>query len=598
MKKVLFIVALLLGGAGGFYLFSPRAPHGTRAAQLLPENTLFFAHLPNLPQTRQRWKATALAQLLEEPKVQAFLEKPRAKTALLSALDARLAQIERIDPGEVFLAVTSLEGPIAQCVAGFSFSGNRSEVKALLAQPRAALQRLHPAGKSDLLTYHGTEIEIFSEKTTTVAAAFRDRWLLVANDLKLLEQTLDRFDLKPGAPSKNLAGSPIFASATQPIPPDRDVLLFTQLEEIKARLNALWVASGKALAESPWSDWGDVRAVAAATKLDGPHFRDSIFVFSPGAAPSNALPRRSLGLTSFNTLFYYAMNLPEQLSLPDSLAISSLILPDLGDIQKSLTAHGVGPGDFGKAFGPELGVMAEWPEKASKPSLVLALEVRDAAKAQILTKALTASTSRFSWSTTDHPGVTLYSAQSETLAAPTLALNGDYLLLGLNSETVLSALEHSKSGLANLSSSPPFVGASRSIGTPTGSYGYIDLRGFVERSYDTFRPFIVMSLALSPEAGQYLDGGKLPGTEILAKHLAPIVFSQSRTKDGTLIESTGTITLNQALLALAAGSISTALPELLKTVQSTGLDPAHLLQNAPEPSSDAPSPKSLPASAP
>jgi hypothetical protein len=55
-----------------------------------------------------------------------------------------------------------------------------------------------------------------------------------------------------------------------------------------------------------------------------------------------------------------------------------------------------------------------------------------------------------------------------------------------------------------------YTSAAATVVAPTATFGYIDLRGLVERAYGTFRPFLLMSLAFMPEAGQYIDAGKAP----------------------------------------------------------------------------------------
>jgi hypothetical protein len=61
--------------------------------------------------------------------------------------------------------------------------------------------------------------------------------------------------------------------------------------------------------------------------------------------------------------------------------------------------------------------------------------------------------------------------------------------------------------------------------------------------------------AITPGASDIIDGSKLPETETIAKHLQPIVYSQIRLPEGYLVESSGPITMNQAvLIAAAAGA--------------------------------------------
>ena len=82
----------------------------------------------------------------------------RSSVPAIKVWEERLAQFARLDPGEAFLAVTSIEGTMPRFVAGFSFSGRQDAVEALLAEPRAELKSTAPAGRSDVTMHGGTAI--------------------------------------------------------------------------------------------------------------------------------------------------------------------------------------------------------------------------------------------------------------------------------------------------------------------------------------------------------------------------------------------------------------------------------------------------------
>ena len=153
------MLLLAVGAAAFIYLQRQQAASRVRATALAPEETILFVHLPDVRQTAIRWPRTALAQIGKEPEIQAFLERPRAKLSWLSAIESRIEQITQAAPREAYLAVTSLEGESPRFVAGFSFSGGRAAVDELLAEPRAALRRAWPAGKADIVSYAGGDID-------------------------------------------------------------------------------------------------------------------------------------------------------------------------------------------------------------------------------------------------------------------------------------------------------------------------------------------------------------------------------------------------------------------------------------------------------
>jgi hypothetical protein len=85
-----------------------------------------------------------------------------------------------------------------------------------------------------------------------------------------------------------------------------------------------------------------------------------------------------------------------------------------------------------------------------------------------------------------------------------------------------------------------------------------------------------------PEAGEYIDAGKLPTTEIITKHMGPLAYSQSTSEKGTRIETAGPLTSNQLLLGIAAGAAGFIGPAMKQFLPEDGtLDPNKLLQLAP-----------------
>lgn len=589
MKK-LFVVALVAALVIAAFVFKPHLRPGRRVhgLELAPAETIAFAQLTDWPGTCERWKKTGLFKLWSEPEVQAFLEKPRAKMA--SSPDSwmsRLEQFERISPREAFVAVQSIDGPAPKIVGGIAFAGSRAHAEALLAEPKAALRKAHPAGKADLVSYAGVEIETFTDKETTLATAFRDDWLLISTDLPLLEQTLDRYDRKQGTPPP-LGDAPILAEATGPLPAERDAFVFVQLGSLVERFASLMAASGQKTDEKQLAELKQLRAIAAATRIDGELFHDTIFVLGPGSEKSQPLSRHALALSSAATVLFYSAAMPEQIELPESsLPALSMFLPALAPMEKALAAKGLKVSDLSRAFGPEFGMLLDWNQGALQPSIFTAIDVRDAAIARSFVDVVTAPTAGGpSWTKAEADGVTIFTAPVEGLAltAPSVALTEKFLVAGLSAETVKAGLGRLKSGEVKLDQTAPFQKEAGVVSPATKSFAYLDLKALVERSYGTMRPLLIMSLAFAPDAGQWIDAGKLPGTETLTRHLSPVVMSQSETARGTLIESAGTLTLNQTLVGVIGGSLAAALPNL-KTV---GWNPAATLPFGPKATPAAP----------
>lgn len=604
MKKVLPIVVLLLAAASAAFIVLQRkqATSRIRATALAPADTLLLVHLPDVRQSAIRWPRTSLAQIVREPEMQSFLEKPRAKLSWLSEMEARFEQIAHVAPGEAYLAVTSIEGESPRFVGGFSFSGSRTAVEELLAEPRAALRRAWPAGKADIVSYAGAEIETYTDKENSVAETIRDGWYLVSNNLELLEATLDRLDGKPGAGAA-VASAPLYQQALAPQPADADAVIYARLDTLADKLTPLFAAAGQMPDPKQLDELRKTQALSAALKFDGQQIRDSLFVLNPSALKRPPMTRRGMDLSTADTLLYYTFNLPETVDVPaQSAAPLAMLVPGIGGMEQALASKGLKFADFGKIFGPELSALVDWPQTDLQPTILLGLDVRDAVKARGFLDALSsAQSSTPRWSRTEQGGNVIYSAPSQgLLPAPALALTDNFVVIGFSEDGITAGVQRIQAKAAALSKTPEFQTAEKAVSAPTEAFGYLDTKRLFERSYGILRPFLAMSLAFNPDSGQYIDAGKLPTTDPISQHLAPSIYSQRSTENGTLIESAGTLTFNQALLGVVAGAGAAALPTLKQAVPNVPGLPGLQSPGAPQPSTPAnpPAPQAPPKTDP
>jgi hypothetical protein len=244
----------------------------------------------------------------------------------------------------------------------------------------------------------------------------------------------------------------------------------------------------------------------------------------------------------------------------------------------------------------------DWPAGAAQPTFVLALDVRDAGKARAFLEVIgSGGLGTPAWEKSEQGGTLLYSVPNVGLpmTTPAFGLTDRFLTFGLSKESVLAVLRQTSGG-EKLNSLPAYATAASTVVAPTSTFSYIDLRGLIERAYGTFRPFLLMSLAFMPDAGQYIDAGKLPATDTLTRHLGPIVYSQARTDRGTLVESTGTISVHATVIGVLAGTISMAGPAINQAVSSgLQLNPGTLLNPSPSnPGPPAPGAGAPPATDP
>jgi len=192
-----------------------------------------------------------------------------------------------------------------------------------------------------------------------------------------------------------------------------------------------------------------------------------------------------------------------------------------------------------------------------QPSVLLNLDVRDNAKARKFVDAF-ANGQVTPWAQQEIDGVRYYSLPQESAGiiplAPVLGLTDKALLFGLSFDSVQKAVQSAKSGDARLDKQADFKAASDLVSKPTGMFGYIDSKQLFEKVYGFASTYLKAMALFNPHAGDYADLSKLPSTEAVSKHLSPIVYSMGTDDKGTLVESAGPVTFNQALFALAAGA--------------------------------------------
>jgi hypothetical protein len=602
MRKLLFPVAVvvLLGIAAAFVLLKHRTVRQVRTADLLPPETVLLAELPNLSRTAERWGQTALQQLWQEPELQAFLEQPRAKLPALKGSDAWPEIVAQVRPQQAFFAITNIDGDVPRMIAGFSYLGSRAAVEQALENPRANFKAAYPAGKAELLTHGGAEIQTYTDAGHVLAEAFRENWYFACNNLELLQATLDRFDAKPGHAERTLAGQESFQKGFAPLPRDPELALFIQPQTAVQHLQTLVKASGQldSLAAS-LEELAQVRAFTATSKIEGADFHDSWFVLTPAAAASTPLARHALALTTPETTLFYAARAPELGDLGTEVQKQPLLTGLLG--LSSLADRRIKLPQLSKALGPELAVLLDWP-KSDLPTPGIAIDVRDPKPLRDALDELTKpDAAGVKWERNEADGATLYHAPTAGMLlpqiVPSIGVSDRFLTLTFGNPALASRAQKGAASNATVAQAPAFRSATESVGEATDSFGYLHTAALIERAYTALRPVLAMSVAFNPDLSPYIDAGKLPSAEVLAKHLGSTAYVKRTTPEGILSESKGPITYDQTMVSMLAIYGVTAFPMAKQMIQSgsltSGLVPS--VPSLPPPGAATPPP---PAAAP
>jgi len=133
-----------------------------------------------------------------------------------------------------------------------------------------------------------------------------------------------------------------------------------------------------------------------------------------------------------------------------------------------------------------------------------------------------------------------------------IAQNDLFLLVGTDATFVTKAAK-GPTGEKTLMESAPFQPALGIYESANEGFCYIDTPTTFERLYSNFVPVLRFGALVIPSIGKMMDINKMPKPETISRHLPPIVLSQKRTTDGTLIESSGPVSMSEFLL-IGAGA--------------------------------------------
>lgn len=551
-----------------------------RATDLAPADALVFLNLPDPVHTTEAWRETELFKLWREPEVQALLERALAHVPVNPVVGETLSRIGNLGPRDLFVSVTAEAGQNngpPHLLVGFRFRPERrAELEALLEAPKARLRAGYPDGKTETADHRGQALEVFhtGRGDDLLASATRtaDGWYLLANDLGLLRDALDRLDGK-AANQPTLGADGDFRAVRGRLPAELEAFSFVR----PAALSAL-IPDAVGFSASQRERLKSVRAAGAATTFaPGGAIRDVLFALTPDlpAPTAGALDLPALGLgTAADTVLFSSARLPSRGPVAAGGGLGGM----LGGL---LAGRGVTPERFGAAFGEEIGLVFQWAEGADgSPAGTLALPVRDpAAAADVFGRVVAVPFQETAWEritltptgggdkaeSGTPPETTAYTLHppGNSSVTPTLALGSRFLFLAPSPESAQTALTRERqSAIGNndgaaataapkgrtLAEAEPYRAAVAAAGaTPDLAFTYLDWRRLFERAYAAARPMLAVGALVMPKLTEFVDVDHLPSAETISRHLAPATLVQRTTSDGVLLESTGPLPLTQAM---------------------------------------------------
>jgi len=581
--QLLVLVSAITAGAIWYGFYRSHHTSSLAVASLLPKETLGLVHVPDFNRSRAEWHRTDLYQLWKEPAVQDFLAKPRAQVPTQGRVGQSVEEISALEMKDAFVALVSLESSAWKMVGGFRCAGDAEKAEKSVDNWRATLLGNGSDVKHETVDYQGRQIRIDSAGLLNLSTVRAGQWFLAANDVEHLKPLLDRVDGRVKDAQTALSADDVFLAASKHISSDYAALAYARVDHLIEKL--MPAAEKSAASPDQLAMIRQIRSFCGATSFDGGKMRDTLFVGMPRIADLGNLTRTSLPIGTKDTFLYAAsvLNLTKEMELvPQTAGLGWLA--GVQKITSALSANGITLEEWKSAFGPELGVLGDWPASSQWPSLFLALPVKDSAKAnKIVATLTTGNADGAAWTHQAKEGVHYFSSASRAQLfsfSPTIGLSDRMLVAGADTGSVEAAMKRSATGSSELAASRNFQNAERAIPTAQQAFAYVDPALIYSRFDASLRPVLLLGAAFLPGIADTVDLNKLPSADVITKHLSPIVMSQSYDRDGYVAESVGPVPLYQTVLgAVTTGSAMAA----IYRHQTQGSAPARTLSPLPSP---------------
>ena len=591
MKRFLLVILIAAVAALAAYFIARQhsAAVPSTIANLLPADTALFIHIPDVEKNRDDWQRTDLYQLYREPAVQDFLKKPKSKLPEKGSLKDAWVDSAALRIRNGFVATNSFDS--LHLIGGFEFRCDAKQVEAIRERWETRLLTKLPGAQRTSANYEKHHLDIVSSAQLSLASTIAGHQFLAAATVEDLKALLDRVDGRLKTPA--LDGDGIFRAAMKQMPADYAWMLYLQPKQLAQKLVTLRAQNGRALPPDQQTMLERIQSYSHAMVFDGGKIRDVGFAAMPRLAGTK-LERTTLGLAPADTVLYSAFvaNMQQQFDWVFEPVGSGSMAAPLQAITNALSSAGLTKEDWKAAFGDEISLMAAWSANAKLPGAVFTVAARDSARARKVVGAIASSSG---WQKSSRNSAEYYSAPMSgvlTAVNPTVAVSDKLVVVGLDSASVDRMVTQAPAG-NGLTASENFRATSKLVPEPQQMFTYVDLPSLYSRLDATLRPILQMSAAFVPGLSERLDPNKLPQPEVIAKHLSPVVASQSYVDDGYRSESVGTITIGQAAIAAGAayaGAMIFQQNQLHKTPATLALPSASPSPSAPATTQPLPTP--------
>ncbi len=546
MKKALPLVVLLavVVGAGAWYLSrESSAVDGTR---LVPDGTVFYASLPDVDRSGERWRETALAKIGNDEAVRAFLEKPLAMLEGEGGSEASEI-LAKVDPRSLFVAVPAIDTGSLELLLGFEFGGSQADVDDAMDRLHAEVKNFFPVATEATSDYQGDEITAVTAPNGTLYSASHGGWGFLASTEAALHGALDRAAGR--SKEATLAGNEDFDAVADRLSEAPEFLWFVRVQPLVDELVKMGGEMGAQTTGFETEQIRQIEAIGGTLTFDGLDQNETLFVLAPGLETKYpTLQHDGMAFTTPDTsIFFEAIQDWSAIRSPDYAAS----LPE--ELREFLTANEIDLGQLASWFGGDTTIVVNWAPNAMFPSVLAAMDIENRAEIEtVVDRAASGAGLELTSSELAGARVLAFPALPIQLVDPVVAISDEYLFAALTSADLARALQPDPEA-RTLADAPGFAKAKAAYDTPAQGFGYIDAKVVFERLYNQLRPVVTFAAAMSPDIAEKVDVSKLPETEAIAQYLRPITYVQRQVEGGWLMESSGPITISQTSVLLGLG---------------------------------------------
>lgn len=551
MKKILvaLFLVLVIAGASVWYVVSRYGV--TDSASLVPADAVAYTAIPDLIQSGIRWNQTALAKIGMEPSMIEFMERPMGLLGQ-GGMDEAIGILTRLKPGRIYAALNTVTETSATGIFGFQYFGAKKDYDEAIDRFHRQILQLAPGAARTELTHAGDGIVQIQLGQQSLFTGSHRSWAFVSNDLVTIQNAMDRASGRVSGEA--LADSEQFQAVRSELSKSAEWIWYVATAPI---LDVLLAAGEKVDAAVNHSQLEQVRkisAVGGSLSFSGLDQVERIFMLWDDVPTYPAIDRSGLEFTTAQDIvFMESIQDWSMLATPEYLAS----LPP--EITTFLEQNGIDLSKLPAIFGQESVLVANWPSGAMFPTAMMALSIQDRPAMESITRQLVENFAPTATISERH-GATVFDfpIPGFSLVDPAVAVSDSHWIAAVTGSALNGVLDRTSSK-ETLAASPAFQSVSAQWQKDSQSFLFVDTKTVFERIYNTARPMIIFGAAMSPDLAKSVDIQKLPETEIISKHLGPMVMTQHTTSNGWLIESSGPITLYQTItLGGAAVGISAA----------------------------------------